>query len=350
MSGILFVLLEDQNTLVYLTVRDIPYLTNDSQFGYSLFGTNKGTIKNVGVVDTYFQAMSSVGAICAINLGTIDNCFSLCTLNADYNVGGICGQNFGKVNNCFSAGKLLIENYSSNYGGICCNFYTNHEGTTYTPVVTNSYYLSGMAPSAVYGETDTENVEGKTTAQFKSGEVCYLLNDSKADGTPAWYQNLSAEDGDAYPVLTNTGMNTVYYGYEHGSADPKYTNSAHAHAYAPSAADEANGNHDKSYQGDFNWADNDDKTNATVTATFTCSVCQKVETPTVAVVKDISNSKLATCTEDGSNIYTASHSFTGNTFTDTYIQTITALGHDMTETATFNSEKHIYQKGCQREG
>ena len=59
-----------------------------------------------------------------INLGTIDNCFSLCTLNADYNVGGICGQNFGKVNNCFSAGKLLIENYSSNYGGICCNFYT----------------------------------------------------------------------------------------------------------------------------------------------------------------------------------------------------------------------------------
>ena len=139
--------------------------------------------------------------------------------------------------------------------------------------------------------------------------MCYLLNDSKADGTPAWYQNLSAEDGDAYPVLTNTGMNTVYYGYEHGSADPKYTNSAHAHAYAPSAADEANGNHDKSYHGDFNWADNDDKTNATVTATFTCSVCQKVETPTVAVVKDISNSKLATCTEDGSNIYTASHSF-----------------------------------------
>ncbi|MGM9706854.1 MAG: hypothetical protein ACI3YM_04490 [Prevotella sp.] len=192
------------------TVSGLYFQTNKSVFGYALFGTNKGTIKNVGVADTYFHALSSVSGICADNMGTIENCFSFCTLKAAYNIGGICGLNAGTVNNCFSAGKLLLEEYSYCYGGICGINYTKDNETTYTPVVTNSYYLSGMAPSAVYEETDTENVKAMTAAQFKSGEVCYLLNNTKTDGTQAWYQNLAAEGGDAWPVLNNTGNNTVY--------------------------------------------------------------------------------------------------------------------------------------------
>ena len=204
----------------------------------------------------------------------------------------------------------------------------------------------------------TGECTGYTKNQLKSGETVIQLNGGKTDGTQAWYQNLSEENADDYPVLTNTGSNTVYGGFGHGGTTGQFSNTeseipagyCHTHAYDPNAENEASGNHNKSYVGDFKWTDNDDKTNATVTATFTCSVCQKVEKPVVTAVKDTENSKPATCTEDGSNIYTASHSINGNTFTDTYTQTLTALGHDMPEAASLNSKRHIYEKGCKRDG
>ena len=83
---------------------------------------------------------------------------------------------------------------SQSAGGIC----QKNNGT-----ITNCYYLA---------DSETDEIEGttyKTTAQFKSGEVCYLLNEGKADGTQIWYQNLAAE-GDTWPICNNTGNNTVY--------------------------------------------------------------------------------------------------------------------------------------------
>ena len=343
------------------TIRGLYFQTNDSESGFALFGTNKGTIKNVGIADTYFQAMSILSGICNKNMGTIDNCFSFCTLKATYGggIGGICGGNFGTVKNSFSAGNLLLEGNSTNYGGICGhNITEDFSGTTYTPVVQNCYYLSGMAPSAVYQVEDTENVKAMTTEQFKSGEVCYLLNEGKTDGTQRWYQNLSADGGDAYPNLNDTDKDnrTVYGAYKHEETTPICSNNSnipntHAHAYDSKATDEENGNHDKSYQGKFTWADNDDKTNATVTATFTCSVCSKVVTPELTVVHDDNKTNTAAnCTTAGYNYYKTSYSFAGNTITDKYSQTLKALGHDMTGEVSLNSDKQIYQKGCKREG
>ena len=40
--------------------------------------------------------------------------------------------------------------------------------------------------------------------------MCYLLNNGTTDGTQTWYQNLSEENGDKWPVVTSTGENTVY--------------------------------------------------------------------------------------------------------------------------------------------
>ena len=84
---------------------------------------------------------------------------------------------------------------SQGAGGIC----QTNNGT-----ITNCYYLADSETDAIEGTTN------KTTAQFKSGEVCYLLNEGKTDGTQIWYQNLAAE-GDTWPVCNNTGNNTVYY-------------------------------------------------------------------------------------------------------------------------------------------
>lgn len=51
-------------------------------------------------------------------------------------------------------------------------------------------------------------------ASFASGEVRYLLNQKVSDGTQVWYQNLSGQNADAYPVLKKNDNSTVYYGYE----------------------------------------------------------------------------------------------------------------------------------------
>ena len=230
-------------------------------------------------------------------------------------------------------------------------------GLNSSSTITNCYYLSGTATGGINGADATGSAESKTETQFNSGEVALLLNGGTTDGSQAWYQNLSAQSGDAYPVLKSTEGNTVYGGYKHGGNTGKFSNTAsvisegyiHLHAYDSSAADEANGNHDKSYQGNFNWVDNDDKTNATVTATFTCSVCGKVETPELTAVHDDEHPNTpAACTEVGYNYFKISHAFTGAIFTDSYTQTVPVLGHNMNE-ITFNEGKKIYSNQCQRE-
>lgn len=158
-------------------------------------------------------------------------------------------------------------------------------------------------------------------------------------------------------MLTSTHYTVYYGGFEHGGNTAQYSNNAnaryHAHAYDAYATDEANGNHDKTYQGVFNWTDNDDKTGVTVTATFTCDVCGKVETPDMTAVHDEEKDNVAaTCTEIGYNYYKASYSFPGETFTEYYRQEVPALalalGHDDSGDVTFNSGYKIYEKYCKR--
>ena len=375
------------------------YFDNEKIDYVGLFGCNGGTIKNVGVVDSYFRGNYFVGGVCGYNYNqdsgtsTITNCYNTGSVSGISYVGGVCGYNYAKnsststITNCYNTGSVSCSGEYYYAGGVCGYNYAEIYSTSTitncyttgsvsgsrnvggvcgynevcleeaTATITNCYYNSEKYTGKAIG-TNTGTVEkvvGKTTAQFKSGEVCYLLNNGTTDGTQAWYQNLSAEGGDAYPHLNDTEKEnkTVYGAYIHGETTLTYrndNNNTHAHAYDSSATDEESGNHDKSYQGDFTWADNDDKTNATVAATFTCSVCGKVVTPAVTAVKDTENSKLVTCTEDGTNIYTASHSFAGNTLTDIHTQTLTALGHDMTGDVSLNSGQHIYQKVCKRDG
>ena len=199
-----------------------------------------------------------------------------------------------------------------------------------------------------------ENIIGYTTEQIKSGEVTYWLNGNKSDGTQAWYQKLG-ENGDAYPVLTSTGENTVYGAYLHGEKDRFFSNIANQHsvAYNAKAEDEVNGNHDVSYAGEYTWTEAEDKTqDPTVTVTYTCKVCGKAVTPEqMPVEHDAEHDNVeATCTGDGHKYYKTSYAFNAKAiFSNAYTQTLPALGHNMSDEVTFNDSKSIYQKGCTRE-
>ena len=325
---------------------------NDSSKNYvGLFGElRKGKIQNTGIVDSYFNGKNNVGGLCGEYYnGSISYCYNTGAVSGNSYVGGLCGYAYNSsISYCYNTGAVSGSLY---VGGLCGTTNTNSSGT-----ISNCYFDNNKCnKDAVEGNVGTLtviNTSGKTTEEFASGEVAYLLNNSVSDGTQRWYQYLAAEGGEAYPNLNDTEKEnrTVYSAYRHGETTLTYNNNnTHAHAYDSNAANEEEGNHDMSYQGQFTWTDNDN--NVTATATFTCSVCGKVVEPELTVEHDDSHTNTeADCLNNGYNYYKTSYEFDGNTISDTYIQTLTALGHDMPVNASLNSGQHIYQKVCQRNG
>ena len=226
-----------------------------STLGTGLFTSSSGTIKNLGVIDSYFKGGINVGAVCANNYGTILNCYSTSTIAKGLNSGGVCGHNLnnGIIRNCYNAGLLdaptsqyvggvcgnnggvISDCYNtgkvnavSHVGGVCgknnqdgsiLNCYSANviSGSEYvggvcgyldgnSKIVKNCYYDNNVYTGTALGskpQGEVANVEGKTTAQFKSGEVAHLLVktrdtwDAVYDPTP-WGQEIGVDD---YPVL-----------------------------------------------------------------------------------------------------------------------------------------------------
>lgn len=208
---------------------------NDKNKAYvGLFGKSNGTIKNVGVVNSYFYGYCIVGAVCGENNGTIQNCYNNSTVNGTKSIGGICGNidSQGIILNCYNVSKV---NGSENIGGVCgknnngtiTNCYNNStvRGTEYiggicgiiysqgkilncynVGVISNVTKAGGVCGSNIGGtitncyylaSKDDDN-GGKEETQFNNGEVAYLLNEGKAFGTQVWGQQLGEND---YPVL-----------------------------------------------------------------------------------------------------------------------------------------------------
>ena len=181
---------------------------NNSKISYvGLFGNiDSGCkISNVGVCDSYFYGQYWTGGVCGfINNGAISNCYHIGPVSGSTYAGGVCGyNNYGAISYCYNTGAVSNASYA---GGVCGRNY----GT-----ISNCYFDSEKCSKNAAGTDDgtVTSTEGKTTAQFASGEVCYLSNGSRSTGTTenplVWYQNLS-ERGDACPVLKGNGNNTVY--------------------------------------------------------------------------------------------------------------------------------------------
>ena len=329
--------------------------------GYSL-DTNIKRCTNYGTVVSDNNYIG--GIIGDAQFASIEDCANYGKISSTgWYTGGIAGQTFGRIQNVFSYGD--VTNTNDNPGIIIGNvegtltakgIVAYNRGALLNNSFVNINNIVGEGRLTFEdGKEEADVVKAFTKQQIKSGEVAWLLNGSTSapteGSTLAWYQKLG-ENGDAYPVLTSTGENTVHSGYQHGSKESFFSNNnQHSAAYNAEAEDEANGNHDKTYQGAFTWADNEDKTNATVTATFTCKVCGKIVTPEAMTVEhDAEHVNVeATCTEDGHKYYKTSYAFNAKAiFSNAYTQTLPALGHNMSGEVTFNDSKHIYQKGCTR--
>ena len=236
------------------------YFSNDSNESNvmcaSLFGVSAGIIQNVGLEDSYLNHYNIFAGICAINNGQIVNCYNagtilgygasgICAINSDngsiencYNTGvirgfglvaGICNMNTGSMKDCYNNNSditvmtdstIIDENDEKSYAsGICNNNGSSgriencyHVGQVSGADVNNnicnlnagqienSYYDCNICDKDAITQNESsavmKNVESKTTKQFASGEVTYLLNGDQS--APAFYQNLATEK---YPVL-----------------------------------------------------------------------------------------------------------------------------------------------------
>jgi len=242
---------------LYCDVRE-EYLSGVGLIGQISSGA---VIKNVGVVDSYIKGFTNVGGVCGFNYsGTVINCYNTGEVSGDSFVGGVCGSIYegGTIINCYNTGEVSGESTNTVYaGGVCgsiegggtiINCYNTggvHGESTNTVyaggvcgsiyeggTIINCYYLDTIATGGIGEEESNGRAEAKTATQFASGEVAYLLNGTvtdgvwsagATDGTQSWYQTLSGNSADAYPVF-DSEHGTVYKNLACDGTSPVYRN------------------------------------------------------------------------------------------------------------------------------
>ena len=190
--------------------------------GYSQYGnisncTNKSDITSIrgtagGICGTY-----SGGSNCSIS-----NCANYGNISGVSIAGGIVGYTYGTstIKDVFSSGNVTTKENDTSLGFVVGQIKDN---LTFKGVIAfnkeatlknKEAVLTGKAVGEKYNNatvTGEDIPQGYTIDQQSSGYLTYdIMNSSKSDGTQAWYQKLG-EDGDAWPVLRNTGSNTVYH-------------------------------------------------------------------------------------------------------------------------------------------
>ena len=211
------------------TVSGLYFNGNSARIG--LFGSSEanGNIKNVGVVDSYFKGNDFVGGVCGRNDGTITNCYNAGNLTAIEEsaiIGGICGYNGGTIANCYNTGTVTATGSIPSVGGVCgCSIapISNCYNTGTVTAASSSSDISGICGynfgpvTNCYYLADTEDEDGgKTTAQFASGEIAYLLQLDQSQ--EVWGQTIGT---DIYPTLGGAKVykNTVHKGCEGNPGD-----------------------------------------------------------------------------------------------------------------------------------
>ena len=178
--------------------------------------------QNSGLVTCTGNCVGGIVGNCFGSDGVIDHCQNSGNVNGANGIGGIAGMSHGKVSYSFNTGSVSGNEV---VGGICGELYMRNA------VITSSFNTGKVSGSSAVGGVggrlnsagkvyssyylDTTCGKGigsgsgeatkKTNDEFKSGEVCWLLNGGSTSGQN-WYQTLAS---DGLPVLDNT-HGTVY--------------------------------------------------------------------------------------------------------------------------------------------
>ena len=151
---------------------------------------------NVGKITGTDQQIGGIAGVIAGS--SVMGCYNIGNISGGMIVGGISGltQQGAKITGCYNAGVIS----GKTKGGIVG--YNSYRGDSCT--VADCYYDLNVFGGDVYGgnKGTVESSSGKTSEEFKSGEVTWLLNGNSSDGV--WKQTIGT---DTYPSFTG---DTVY--------------------------------------------------------------------------------------------------------------------------------------------
>ncbi len=325
------------------TVSGLYCEMSDSKFvGFFGYAGEGSEIKNIGVINSYFNGGTRVGSVAGVTYGLIDNSYSTSDVNGSGGVGGVAGFNHGTITNCYNTGTvsggsqiggMIGTNYSiinncyntgtvnsSEFaGGIvgivesgsvsdCYNTgaVTNSRGYSggvaafNNGTITNCYYLNTAYSGGINSSDSSGSAEAKTAQQFKSGEVAYLLQGEQEE--EIWGQKIGT---DQLPVL---GGDKVYYGYTSCAYDSEMV-------YTNTEVSDVRPAH-KEFRAEFTWDEPYDG-ECYVSVELYCAECGAyVDSGSgYATLKETSEAE--DCMHPGSELYEVIFEYEGVTYTDT---------------------------------
>ena len=147
------------------------YFNNSEKNYVGLFGylEEGGSVKNVGIVDSYVSARQYVGAVVGVNnMGSITSCFNSGTVYGNENIGGVAGYiNHAAISNCYNSG--YVSSAAASVGGVIGN---NNFGT-----IANCYNVGNINGGSNYvGGVVGKSYNGTISHCYNNGSVAGLGN------------------------------------------------------------------------------------------------------------------------------------------------------------------------------
>ena len=134
-------------------------------FGYvqGQSSTNKATIQNIGVIDSFIQGEDNIGGVVGVaGSATITNCYNTGSVEGTGgNVGGVVGNIGGDVTNCYNTGT--VSGVGDRVGGVV--------GNAYGGDVTNCYNTGSVSGSGEYVGGVVGYASAEVTNCYNTGSV-----------------------------------------------------------------------------------------------------------------------------------------------------------------------------------
>lgn len=213
-----------------------------------LFGSFKGLIKNVGIVDVDITGSEHIGALCGASYGEIYNCYSTGKVTGlDKYTGGLAGRSQGSIDSCYSTADVYGETVSTG-GLVGLIFYADKTINSYATGNVTSTDGAGGFVGEVIGITQdrvnkiencyaTGNVSGKNLVGgfagwlyegnvencFSSGNVVAHIDSSVGGFVGRLGQCYSNQDANIINCFTVSTVSTYgvvtdpYVGYKTGA-------------------------------------------------------------------------------------------------------------------------------------
>ena len=186
-------------------------------FPASLFSTVKGTVKNLGITNSFLCGYANyemggameTSSLCHANYGIIENCYSDVDVYNGENAAGLVLYNYGIIRNCYYTGRIQ----SFTYGGASAICHTNFKDA----LIENCYNAGNAIGQHSTGicASNSGRIEGCYNGENGSVEGSYTSGICRANQASGIIENcynqgnVGSSWGGSFSGVCYTNMGTV---------------------------------------------------------------------------------------------------------------------------------------------